>query len=347
MNTSTILNSISTSLIITNKFMEIVHINASGENFLQSSFANLKNVKINEIFAKKNNVIISQVYDAIALNQPSVSRDVEVSLKSKIKHNLDCSVHTIFIDEEKHVLLEINLIHRKKNIEKNASLADRNNTTQMITRSIAHEIKNPLGGIKGAAQLLASELGEQHGDYINIIINEVDRLKNYIDKMSGPRNEPVFELINIHSIIERVIKISNTGADNKLIFIKNYDPSIPNVNVDKDMIIQSLLNIVKNAIEASASNSRIEIKTRIERNYTINSSIHKLAAIISVIDYGSGVSEDIKNKLFLPLVTNKPNGSGLGLSISQRLVAINNGIIIFNEANDKTIFKIILPIEVY
>ena len=347
MNTLNILNNISTSLIITNKFMEIVHINASGENFLQSSFANLKNVKINEIFAKKNNVIISQVYDAIALNQPSVSRDVEVSLKSKIKHNLDCSVHTIFIDKEKHVLLEINLIHRKKNIEKNASLADRNNTTQMITRSIAHEIKNPLGGIKGAAQLLASELGEQHGDYINIIINEVDRLKNYIDKMSGPRNEPVFELINIHSIIERVIKISNTGADNKLIFIKNYDPSIPNVNVDKDMIIQSLLNIVKNAIEASASNSRIEIKTRIKRNYTINGSIHRLTVVISVIDYGSGVSEDIKNKLFLPLVTNKTNGSGLGLSISQRLVAINNGIIIFNEVNDKTIFKIILPIEVY
>ena len=347
MNTSTILNNISTSLIITNKFMEIVHINASGENFLQSSFANLKNVKINEIFAKKNNVIISQVYDAIALNQPSVSRDVEVSLKSKIKHNLDCSVHTIFIDKEKHVLLEINLIHRKKNIENGASLADRNNTTQMITRSIAHEIKNPLGGIKGAAQLLASELGERHADYINIIINEVDRLKNYVDKMSGPKNEPVFELINIHSIIERVIKISNTSADNKLIFIKNYDPSIPNVNVDKDMIIQSLLNIVKNAIEASASNSRIEIKTRIERNYTINGSIHKLTAVISVIDYGSGVSEDIKNKLFLPLVTNKSNGSGLGLSISQRLVAINHGIIIFNEENDQTIFKIILPIEAY
>ena len=347
MNTLSILNNISTSLIITNKFMEIVHVNASGENFLQSSFANLKNVKINEIFAKKNNVIISQVYDAIALNQPSVSRDVEVSLKSKIKHNLDCSVHTIFIDKEKHVLLEINLIHRKKNIEKGASLADRNNTTQMITRSIAHEIKNPLGGIKGAAQLLASELGERHGDYINIIINEVDRLENYVDKMSGPKNEPVFELVNIHSIIERVIKISNTAENNKLIFIKNYDPSIPNVNIDKDMIIQSLLNIVKNAIEASASNSRIEIKTRIERNYTINGSIHKLTAVISVIDYGSGVSEDIKNKLFLPLVTNKFNGSGLGLSISQRLVAINNGIIIFNEENDKTIFKIILPIEAY
>ena len=347
MNTLNILNNISTSLIITNKFMEIVHVNASGENFLQSSFANLKNVKINEIFAKKNNIIISQVYDAIALNQPSVSRDVEVSLKSKIKHNLDCSVRTIFIDEEKHVLLEINLIHRKKNIEKNANLADRNNTTQMITRSIAHEIKNPLGGIKGAAQLLASELGERHADYINIIINEVDRLKNYVDKMSGPKNEPVFELINIHSIIERVIKISNTSKNNKLIFVKNYDPSIPNVNIDKDMIIQSLLNIVKNAIEASASNSRIEIKTRIKRNYTINGSIHRLTAVISVIDYGSGVSEDIKNKLFLPLVTNKSNGSGLGLSISQRLVAINHGIIIFNEENDQTIFKIILPIEAY
>ena len=345
MDTFNILDNISTSVIITNKFMEIVHINASGENFLQNSKLNLKKIKIDEIFAKKNNIIISQIYDAIALNQSSVSRDIEVSLKTKTKHILDCNVQAIYIDEEKHVLLEINEIQRQKSIAKNAAFIDRSNTTEMITRSIAHEIKNPLGGIKGAAQLLGNEIDKKHKDYLDIIISEVDRLKTYIDKMLGPNNEPIFESTNIHSIIDRVIKISGIKKNKKNTFNKNYDPSIPNVIIDKDMIVQSLLNLVKNSQEAITENGEIEVKTRVERNYTINSIKHDLVVVISVIDNGVGINEDIKNKLFLPLVTNKAEGSGLGLSISQRLVSINKGIIIHDEENNKTIFKIILPIE--
>lgn len=340
-----ILDNISTSIIITNKFMEIVHVNVSGENFLSNSKANLTNVKISEIFAKKNNIILSQVYDAIALNQSSVSRDIEVSLRNKSKERLDCNVQTIFANEEKYVLLEINTVQRQKNIINNSDYMDRSNATQMITRSIAHEIKNPLGGIKGAAQLLENEISEEHKDYIEIIINEVDRLKNYIDKMVGPRNEPAFKSVNIHSIIERVLQISSAKIKIKNTFKRDFDPSIPDVIVDEDMIIQSLLNIVKNAQEAITTKGEIELKTRVERNYTINSIKHKLVVIISVIDSGIGVSNEIKNKLFLPLVTDKIQGSGLGLSISQRLVSLNNGIIVFEEFQNKTIFKIILPIE--
>jgi len=347
MDTFKILDNISTSIIITNKFMEIVHINASGENFLQNSKANLEKTKIENIFAQKNNIIINQVYDAIALNQSSVSRDVEISLKNKVKHNLDCNVQAIYIDNEKYVLLEVNLIQRQKDIEKNANFIDRDNTTKMITRSIAHEIKNPLGGIKGAAQLLESELSIAQKDYTDIIIGEVDRLRNYIDKMLGPKNEPFFESINIHSIVNRVIKILDTKKDKKSFFLVNFDPSIPNVNIDKDMIIQSLLNIVKNAQEATTNNGVVELKTRIERNYTINSIKYKLVAVVSIIDDGIGISDEIKNKLFLPLVTDKAEGSGLGLSISQRLVSLNKGVIVYTENKDKTIFKIILPIEIY
>ena len=187
MDTFNILDNISTSVIITNKFMEIVHINASGESFLHNSKANLVKTKIEAIFAHKNNIIVNQVYDAIALNQSSVSRDVEISLKNKVKHNLDCNVQAIYIDNEKYVLIEVNLIQRQKDIEKNANFIDRDNTTKMITRSIAHEIKNPLGGIKGAAQLLESELSIEQKDYTDIIIGEVDRLRNYIDKMLGAK----------------------------------------------------------------------------------------------------------------------------------------------------------------
>ena len=235
-----ILDNISTSIIITNKFMEIVHVNASGVNFLSNSKANLTNVKISEIFAKKNNIILSQVYDAIALNQSSVSRDIEVSLRNKSKERLDCNVQTIFANEEKYVLLEINTVQRQKNIINNSDYMDRSNATQMITRSIAHEIKNPLGGIKGAAQLLENEISEEHKDYIEIIINEVDGLKSDIDKMVVQRNESAFKSVTIHSIIERVIKITSTKIRVKDTCKRNLDPSSTDGMYTEDMLEQSI-----------------------------------------------------------------------------------------------------------
>ena len=163
--------------------------------------------------------------------------------------------------------------------------------------------------------------------------------------MSGPNKEPSFENINIHEIIDRVIKVLGTNELKKNNILLNYDPSIPDVKVDKDMVIQVLMNLIKNSQEAIIKDGLIEIKTRIDRNYTINSIKYNLVAVISVIDNGVGINEEMKNKLFLPLVTDKSNGTGLGLSISQRLVSINNGIITFDEEKGKTVFKIILPIE--
>ncbi len=344
MNAYEILDNISTSVIITNKFTEIIYLNTAAEDLFRNSKSALKNMKINDLFANKKNIIINQIYDAIALNQSSISRDIEMSLKTKNKHYIDCNVQAIFINNEKHALLEIRTIKRIKNILKNANFTSHNNTTQMITRSIAHEIKNPLGGIKGAAQLLKNEINEDYKDYTNIIINEVNRLTSYIDKMLGPKKEPNFKEENIHKLIDNVLVILGTKNNN---FIRNYDPSIPLIRIDRDMLTQTLINIIKNAQEAILENGQIEIKTRIDRNFTINSIKHKLVAVISIIDDGVGIDEDIKNKLFLPLITNKQNGSGLGLSISQRLVSINRGIVFFDENNNKTIFKIILPIDKY
>lgn len=342
MDAQNILESITTSVVITNKFMKIVHVNTAAENLFRSSKENLQNAKLSELFANDKSIIINQVYDAIALNQSSTSRDIEISLKTKTKHNVDCNVQTIFLEKDKHVLLEIRTLKRIKNIVLNANFINQNNATEMITRSIAHEIKNPLGGIKGAAQLLKKEINEEQKEYTDIIIEEADRLKNYIDKMHGPKDLPSFKSTNIHLIIDKVLKILGIKSSN---YKKNYDPSIPLLYLDQDMIIQSLLNIIKNASEAITENGLIEIKTRVDRNFTINSIRHKLVAIISIIDDGIGVNKEIASKLFLPLITNKKKGNGLGLSISQRLISINKGIITFEEENSKTIFKIILPID--
>ena len=344
MDAQNILESITTSVVITNKFMKIVHVNTAAENLFRSSKENLQNTKLSELFANDKSIIINQVYDAIALNQSSTSRDIEISLKTKTKHNVDCNVQTIFLEKDKHVLLEIRALKRIKNIVLNANFINQNNATEMITRSIAHEIKNPLGGIKGAAQLLKKEINEEQKEYTDIIIEEADRLKNYIDKMHGPKDLPSFKSTNIHLIIDKVLKILGIKSSN---YKKNYDPSIPLLYLDQDMIIQSLLNIIKNASEAITENGLIEIKTRVDRSFTINSIRHKLVAIISIIDDGVGVNKEIASKLFLPLITNKKKGNGLGLSISQRLISINKGIITFEEENSKTIFKIILPIDKY
>ena len=344
MDAQNILESITTSVVITNKFMKIVHVNTAAENLFRNSKENLQNTKLSELFANDKSIIINQVYDAIALNQSSTSRDIEISLKTKTKHNVDCNVQTIFLEKDKHVLLEIRTLKRIKNIVTNANFINQNNATEMITRSIAHEIKNPLGGIKGAAQLLKKEINEEQKEYTDIIIEEADRLKNYIDKMHGPKDLPSFKSTNIHLIIDKVLKILGIKSSN---YKKNYDPSIPLLYLDQDMIIQSLLNIIKNASEAITENGLIEIKTRVDRSFTINSIRHKLVAIISIIDDGIGVNKEISSKLFLPLITNKKKGNGLGLSISQRLISINKGIITFEEENSKTIFKIILPIDKY
>ena len=344
MDAQNILESITTSVIITNKFMEIVHVNSAAENLFSSSKEVLKKSKLRDLFANNKSIIINQVYDAIALNQSSTSRDIEISLKTRGRHNVDCYVQTIFFNKDKHVLLEMRAQKRIKNIVENAKFVNQNSATEMITRSIAHEIKNPLGGIKGAAQLLNKEIKEEHKEFTDIIIDEVDRLKNYIDKMHGPIDLPNFEDINIHLLIDKVIKILGIKSIN---YKKNYDPSIPMLFVDQDMIIQILLNLIKNANEAITETGIIEIKTRIDRSFTISSIRHKLVAVISIIDDGIGVNKDIANKLFLPLITDKDKGSGLGLSISQKLIQINKGIITFEEENKKTIFKMILPIEKY
>ena len=340
-----ILDNIKTAVLITNRYMDITYMNAASENLFLRSKSSMINTKLNAIFAVRNNLIIGQIYDAITLNQPSASRDVEISLTNKQKYLLDCIVSIIFLKKEKHILVEINADERQKNYMDTIELHDTNTATKMITKTIAHEIKNPLGGIRGAAQLLEPELNKDQKEYTNIIISEADRLKKYVDQMLGPIKEPKKESINLHYMTDHVISLISSERKLNIEFIKDYDPSIPEVTVDKDMIIQSLLNLVKNAVEATSSYGKIIVKTRIARQFTINKRKSRLVAFIEVIDYGIGVSEELKQKIFLPLISSKEGGSGLGLSISQRLISLNDGIIEYMTDYNSTTFRIILPIE--
>jgi two-component system nitrogen regulation sensor histidine kinase GlnL len=219
--------------------------------------------------------------------------------------------------------------------------------TRSLVRGLAHEIKNPLGGIRGAAQLLEAELlSNELKEYTQIIIEEADRLQQLVDRMLGPNKLPKKQLLNIHDVIERVRTL--VIAENPAVEVwRDYDPSIPDLYGDNDQLIQSILNIVKNAVSALAKTAdpKITLKTRVARQMTLGSKRHKLVAKIQVIDNGPGIPEEIREKIFFPMVTATEGGVGVGLSISQSLINKHNGLIQCESRPGKTVFTIWIPLE--
>lgn len=251
------------------------------------------------------------------------------------------------------LLLEFFRLKAKQKNTQEDNILSQYEASKSLLRGLAHEIKNPLGGIRGAAQLLERELGDDSSSdnkqLTQIIINEADRLKNLLDRMVGPNNIPTKSEVNIHKILEHVRQLV-TAENPDIKFIADYDPSVPELHADESMLIQVILNITRNsviAIKDGNTPGEIKFKTRSQRNCKIGSQTHPLAARIEIKDNGSGVSEEIQEKIFMPMITGHADGTGLGLSIAQSLVQQHNGLIEFNSEPGKTVFTILLPINLH
>ncbi|AIL32712.1 nitrogen regulation protein NR(II) [Basilea psittacipulmonis] len=227
---------------------------------------------------------------------------------------------------------------------------------QEVLRNLAHEIKNPLGGIKGAAQLLALELeNSDYVEYTQVITQEVDRLQSLVDQLGRSFQHPLNKIkLNIHEVCERVISLIHAQYRDEIRLLKDYDASIPLVQADFDKFVQVVLNLVQNAAqscmqkrqEKSDYQPEILIKTRVNVSEIMPGQSSGKMMCISVIDNGVGVSASVKDKLFHPLVTTKPTGTGLGLSLAQELMHLHGGFIDFDSNALKTEFRIFLPLEV-
>jgi two-component system nitrogen regulation sensor histidine kinase GlnL len=223
---------------------------------------------------------------------------------------------------------------------------ERLETQQRVVRGLAHEIKNPLGGLRGAAQLLERQLdSEDLKEYTRIIISEADRLQNLMNRMLGPHQQPEKKYTNIHQVLQHVRQLVDIEVDDRLRFHVDYDPSIPELYADFDQMIQIFLNIVRNAVQAMNGVGVIILRTRIMRNITIESQFHRLAALVEVEDNGPGIPESIQDSLFYPLVTGRADGTGLGLYLVQNLVQRNAGTITCTSQKGQTIFSVIFPLE--
>jgi len=213
-------------------------------------------------------------------------------------------------------------------------------------RGLAHEVKNPLGGLRGAAQLLERELPDPAlREYTQVIIGEADRLQQLVDNILGPNRIPDRTLVNVHEILEHVRKLVAAEAGTDITLLTDYDPSIPEGYMDRNQIVQAVLNIVRNAVQAVGTQGEVILRTRTESHVLIGDVTHKLVALIEVIDNGSGIPPDMLEQIFYPMVTTRASGSGLGLSISQSIISHHGGLIRCQSSPGVTTFRISLPIQ--
>lgn len=248
-------------------------------------------------------------------------------------------------DQPPNLLVELTPLERHLHISREAELSTRHTASRALALRLAHEVKNPLGGMRGAAQLLDRKLDEpQLRNYTSIIMQEADRLAALVDTLLGPTRPPQRAPTNLHQLIDHVIRLLGAETGARLSWQRDYDPSLPEPMLDRDQITQVLINIARNAAEAIAGSGTITFRTRIARQYTLNGVRHRLVTSINIIDDGPGIPSELQSGLFIPLVSGKPRGTGLGLSIAQELVNRHGGLIECSSVPGRTVFTILLPV---
>lgn len=257
-----------------------------------------------------------------------------------------CLTPTQEPDRTREYVVELVRIDQQLRINREENLLLQHQTVHHVIRGLAHEIKNPLGGLRGAAQLLSRELpSAELQEYTDIIIGEADRLQTLVDRMLGPRTLPHKEYLNIHSILCRVRQLIASEATKALRIRDDFDPSLPEIEADPDQLHQAMLNIMRNAMQAMEGRGEIVLRTRIRRKMILSHKQHKLVVQIDIQDDGPGISEAMQEQIFYPLVTGRPDGTGLGLSIAQTLINQNGGLIVCRSEPGKTVFSLLLPVE--
>lgn len=346
-----IVDNMHTAIIVIGEGLTITCMNPSAEMLFHFSSnravsRNIDNLIINE------HEIYDRLERSLISNHPFRVYDVQLTIHNNTVIDVDYSVSPLeYKKNGKYLLLEFiprNHLHKHSQEE---ALLNQHEASKSLIRGLAHEIKNPLGGLRGAAQLLERELDDNNRAFTRIIINEADRLKDLVDRMAGPREIPQKKMVNIHKVIEHVrqlvkAELEDTANNRKSIkILSDYDPSIPDIDADESMLIQSVLNISRNAVSAIEKEGEIIFRTRSRRNCTIGTHTHPLVATIEIIDTGVGVDTAIQEKIFLPMITGRADGTGLGLSIAQSLVQQHQGLIEFSSKPGRTIFTLLLPIQ--
>lgn len=338
---------LTTAVIVFDAELNVCSMNPAAEMLFAVSKKKMQGTKIQQLLRCPDQILDQHIGEAIGAGQPLTERELSLKVLDGRKIVVDCTIVPVKSDDElDYVLVEIQQLDRHLRISREELLLSQQQTTRDLVRSLAHEIKNPLGGLRGAAQLLAAELeSDDLVEYTQVIIDEADRLKKLVDQLLGPNQINERQPVNIHRVLERVNALVSAEFAQTVRIKRDYDPSIPDVMADEDQLIQAILNIVSNAASLIADdNGLIQIKTRVLRHFTLGSVCHRLVAKIDIRDDGPGIKPDMQEKIFFPMVSGRQGGTGLGLSISQSLINRHQGLIECQSVPGDTVFTVYLPL---
>lgn len=343
-----ILDNLNTAIIVIDKALTIQFANDAGLALFETGYKQLHAQPLNE-FLTQNVINALPIESAIDEGEDFTETEVRLSFKDKRQVLVDITVTNIILDKKPRLMFEIKIIEKQQQISRQNQQNAQHFAARELVRGLAHEIKNPLGGIRGAAQLLEKELDLEQKEYTQLIMEQSDRLRNLVDRLLGPNSRPIIASYNVHQAIEQVRILTRAQFGETINIVRDYDPSIPQVMVDKDMLQQAVLNIVRNSVQALTNaqtlNPQIRLVTRVDRHVIVYKEHHPLVAQIKIIDNGPGIPSEIRDTLFYPMVSSKDNGTGLGLSIAQTLINHHKGKIEVESRPGHTEFVIYLPIE--
>ena len=346
-----ILDGLNSAILLFGEDLRLRYINPAGEMLFEVSARHLIGQHFEQLFSTAS-CSATDVLNVLQTVHPITQHEVSVSLLRSREITVDMSISPMLDSkDDPEILLECHQIDHLLRISQDEKRAEDQQATKEILRGLAHEIKNPLGGLRGSAQLLQRQLHDDNlKEYTRVIIDEADRLSLLVDRMVGSSQIPKTCDANIHEILEHVRQLILADTAHEIYIKRDYDPSIPDMKLDPGQIIQAIINITRNAIQAITEKKMqipgtIIYRTRVLRNFTIGNIRHRLALELQIEDNGPGIPEDLLKKIFFPMVTGRAEGTGLGLSIAQSIIQQHNGLLECKSKPNKTIFTINLPVS--
>lgn len=337
------LEHLTTAVILLDQGLRVAYLNPSAENLFKLSRKHVAGMPLQQIFGDAET--LPKAVESALLSQASFTEH-EILLNTPGNHSLSVSCTVTPVDIGKVCLiLEFHQIDKQLKIAREERMQVQQQANRELLRNLAHEIKNPLGGLRGAAQLLEHELPRTGlREYTQVIIQEADRLQKLMDRLLTPSHLPHLRATNIHEVLERVRSLTLAETPKGIIIWRDYDTSLPDLVADPEQLIQAVLNIVRNAVQSMQGKGEIILRTRIARQVTLVKKRYRQAIQIQIIDNGPGIPDAIREKIFYPLVSGREGGSGMGLTLAQTLINQHQGTIECDSRPGYTCFTLLLPL---
>ncbi len=341
--TFTGLELLSTAVLIVDRELTLQYANPAAESLFAFSMKSVAHLKLERMFPG-NPALFTMLGQALESHLGYNENELTLEVPGHATLRLACVVSPVEQDEPA-LVLEFRQLDQQLKIAREEKILEHQQLNRELIRNLAHEIKNPLGGIRGSAQLLERELpGAELREYTQVIVKEADRLQTLVDRLLTPSRLPQIAPVNVHEVLERVRSLIIAEFPAGIRIWRDYDVSLPHLTGDKEQLIQALLNVARNAAQALNGSGEIRLVTRIARSVTVAKQRYRHAIRVEIIDNGPGVAESLKEKIFYPLVSGRDGGTGLGLSLAQSFINQHQGIIEFDSVPGNTCFTILLPV---